>query len=1010
MSFDLGQLTGIGIAYLLFLSGCAWVTEKGWIPERIVAHPMIYVLSLGVCAGAWAFFGTIGLAHQFGFVFLVYYLGICGAYLLAPVLLSPILRITQTYQLGSLADIFAFRFRSTLAGTLTTIFMLLAALPLLALQIQAVADATHIMTMEFTPERLAFGFCLIIMLFTMAFGTRHIATREKHHGLVFAIAMESAVKLLVTLIIGGSILFEVFDGPQGLQQWLDINAEGLTSLHAPLQDGPWRTLLLMFFASAMVMPHMFHMAFNENLDPRNLNTASWGLPLFLLVMSISTPLILWGGLRLETSVVPEYFILGIGLAMESPLLSIIAYAGGVSAASGLTIVTTLALSAMIMNHLVLPTYQPHTDINIYRWLKWTRRLLIATIILASYGFYRLLDAQQDLTNLAIAAFVATLQFLPGVLATLYWPRANRKGFICGLVAGMAAWFVTMLVPLTGNFDVIDLYWLQISLTSDTWHWATLISLTVNVIGFVLVSMISSISREEENAAEACSAHNLDRPSRRTVSATSPREFQEKLSQPLGTYTAQREVTQALKDLEMSINERRPYALRRLRDCLEANLSGLMGPSVAQEILNRWLPYEEQADAYITEDINFIENRLEDYHHRLTGLAAELDSLRRYHRRTLQNLPMAVCSIGRDGEILMWNRAMEHTTGISGVSTVGSRLDSIDEPWRSLLGTFVDDSSRHHHKQKLTISGRPRWFNLHKAAITESRTETDQGLAILLEDLTDTQMLEEKLIHSERLASIGRLAAGVAHEIGNPLTGVDCLAQELRTLSNDQDTREIAEQILDQTKRISRILHSLVNFAHRGQTSESLTIEPVSLYQCSDEATSLLSLRKDNRGIRFVNNCNPELLVTGDPQKLTQVIINLLSNAHDASPDNSVITINTIAWEHSITLEITDHGSGIPEHIRDRLFEPFFTTKEAGKGTGLGLALVYSIIEEHFGTITIQSPVDENSHSGTRFSISLPRHMVDLNQTTLKPVSAHRGMEAVQSSSRSENASGSHTGC
>lgn len=994
MSFDLSQLTGISIAYLLFLFGCAWVTEKGWIPERFIAHPLTYVLSLGVYAGAWAFFGTIGLAHQFGFVFLAYYLGICGAYLLAPVLLSPILRITRTYQLGSLADIFAFRFRSTWAGTLTTIFMLLAALPLLALQIQAVADTIHIMTMESSQERLAFGFCLIIMLFAMAFGTRHIATREKHHGLVFAIAMESVIKLVAMLIIGGVILFEVFDGPQGLQQWLDINAEVLTSLHAPLQDGPWRTLLLMFFASAIVMPHMFHMAFNENLNPRHLNAASWGLPLFLLVMSISAPLILWGGLRLETSAVPEYFILGIGLAMESPALSIIAYVGGVSAASGLTIVTTLALSAMIMNHLVLPVYQPPTSINIYRWLKWTKRLLIAAIILTSYGFYRLLKAQQDLTNLAIVAFVATLQFLPGVLATLYWPQANRKGFICGLVTGMTVWFVTMLIPLTGNLDAIDLYWIQISLTSNTWHWATLTSLAANIIVFILVSMSSPISREEENAAEACSVQILDRPSRRTVSATSPKEFQERLSQPLGTYTAQREVAQALNDLKMSINERRPYALRRLRDRLEANLSGLMGPSVAQEILNRWLPYEEQADAYITEDINFIENRLEDYHYRLTGLAAELDSLRRYHRRTLQNLPMAVCSLGRDGEILMWNRAMEHTTGISGNNTVGSRLDSIDEPWCSLLSTFIDDSSRHQHKQKLTISGQPHWFNLHKATISESKAETDQGLVILLEDLTDTQMLEAKLIHSERLASIGRLAAGVAHEIGNPLTGVDCLAQELRTLSDDQDTREVAEQILDQTKRISRILHSLINFAHSGQTSESLTIEPVSLYQCSNEATLLLSLRKDNRGIRFVNNCNPELLVTGDPQKLTQVIINLLSNARDASPENAVVTINTIAWEHSITLEITDHGSGIPEHLRDRLFEPFFTTKEAGKGTGLGLALVYSIIEEHFGTITIQSPVDEETHRGTRFSISLPRHMAELNQTTLEPSPAHRDMETV----------------
>lgn len=992
MSFDLNQLTAISVAYLLFLFGCARATEKGWIPKRLVAHPLTYVLSLGVYTGAWALFGTIGLAHQFGFVFLAYYLGICGAYLLAPILLSPLLRITRTYQLGSLADLFAFRFRSTWAGSLTTLFMLLAVLPLLALQIQAVADMVYIMTLESSPEHLAFGFCIIIMLFAMAFGTRHIALREKHHGLVFAIAVESIIKLTAMLIIGGVILFQVFDGPQGLQQWLNTNSDTLTYLHAPIQDGPWRTLLLMFFASAVVMPHMFHMAFNENINPRHLNTASWGLPLFLLLMSLSAPLILWGGLRLETSIVPEYFILGIGLSMESPVISIIAYIGGMSAACGLTIVTILALSSMVMNHLILPIYHPPTHINTYQWMEWTKRLLIVAIMLTSYGFYRLLQAQQDLTDLAIAAFVATLQFLPGVLATLYWRQANRKGFICGLFTGMTVWFLAMLVPLTANLNVINLYWLKIPLSSDTWHWSALASLTTNTLVFILVSMCSSISREEKSAAEACSVQNLDRPSRRTVVATSPKEFQERLTQPLGSDTAQREVAKALNDLQIPINERRPYALRRLRDQLEANLSGLMGPCVAQEILTRRLPYEEQAEAFVTEDINFIENRLEDYHNRLTGLAAEFDSLRRYHRRTLHNLPMAICSLGRDGEILMWNLAMEQTTGILGNHTVGSRLQNLEEPWGTLLSRFVENNARHQHKQKLTISGQPHWFNLHKATLGELKASADQGLVVLLEDLTDNQILEDKLVHSERLASIGRLAAGVAHEIGNPVTGVDCLAQELRTLSDDQDTREVAEQILDQTKRISRILHALINFAHSGQTSDNLSIEPVSLHQCSNEAITLLSLSKDNRGIRLVNHCNPDLLITGDSQKLTQVIINLLDNARDASPDHSAVIISTSADKHTITLNVTDHGSGIPNTIRNRLFDPFFTTKEVGKGTGLGLALVHSIVEEHFGTITIQSPVDEENNRGTRFSISLPRYVADVNPVAPATSSVHRDME------------------
>jgi Na+/proline symporter len=313
--------------------------------------------------------------------------------------------------------------------------MLVGVLPLLALQIQAVADSVQILTQESGQGSVALGFCVLIILFAILFGARHISAREKHEGLVMAIAFESLVKLVAIGAIGLYALYVVFDGPQGLQLWLDTNQEALSTLHTPLQEGPWRTLLLVFFSAAFVMPHMYHMAFTENLNPRALSTASWGLPLFLLLMSLAVPPILWAGLHLGVRTNPEYFSLGLGVAGGSEWLSLLAFVGGLSAASGLIIVITLALSGMVLNHLVLPLYQPSADNNIYRWLLWTRRTLIAAIIMAGYGFYRLLGAEQDLANLGIASFVATVQFLPGTLSVLYWPQANRRGFIGGVVVG-----------------------------------------------------------------------------------------------------------------------------------------------------------------------------------------------------------------------------------------------------------------------------------------------------------------------------------------------------------------------------------------------------------------------------------------------------------------------------------------------------------------------------------------------------------------------------------------------
>ncbi|TBU96676.1 sensor histidine kinase [Phytopseudomonas dryadis] len=974
-SFSLSQLMLISAAYLLVLFGVAWSSERGLIPRWVIRHPLTYTLSLGVYASAWAFYGTVGLAYQYGYGFLASYLGVSGAFLLAPVLLYPILRITRTYQLSSLADLFAFRFRSTWAGALSTLCMLVGVLPLLALQIQAIADAIGILTREPVQAQVALSFCALIILFTILFGARHIATREKHEGLVFAIAFESVVKLLALGCIGLYALYGVFDGPRDLEQWLVLNQAALASLHTPLQEGPWRTLLLVFFASAIVMPHMYHMTFTENLNPRAMVSASWGLPLFLLLMSLAVPLILWAGLRLGATTSPEYFTLGLGIAVDSPALALIAYVGGLSASSGLIIVTTLALSGMLLNHVVLPLYQPPAEGNIYRWLKWTRRALIVAIIMAGYGFYTVLGAEQDLAKLGIVSFVATLQFLPGVLSVLYWPTANRRGFIGGLLAGIAVWTVSMLLPMLGNIQGLYLPFFDLVYVLDdsSWHMAAIASLATNVLVFTLVSVFTNASPEENSAAEACAVDNVRRPQRRELQALSPQEFATQLAKPLGAKTAQREVEQALRDLHLPFDESRPYALRRLRDRLEANLSGLMGPSVAQDIVESFLPYKSGSESYVTEDIHFIESRLEDYHSRLTGLAAELDALRRYHRQTLQELPMGVCSLAKDQEILMWNKAMEELTEIPAQRIVGSRLSTLGEPWRGLLQRFIELPDEHLHKQRLALDGQTRWLNLHKAAIDEPLAPGNSGLVLLVEDLTETQMLEDKLVHSERLASIGRLAAGVAHEIGNPITGIACLAQNLREeREGDSELIEISGQILEQTKRVTRIVHSLMNFAHSG--SHLQADEPVCLAQVAQDAIALLALNRRSVEVQFFNLCEPDHWAEGDPQRLAQVLINLLANARDASPAGAAIRVRSEASEHTVDLIVEDEGSGIPKVIMDRLFEPFFTTKDPGKGTGLGLALVYSIVEEHYGQITIDSPADPERQRGTRIRVTLPRHV------------------------------------
>jgi PAS domain S-box-containing protein len=968
MSFSLIQLSFIVFGYLFFLFAAAYIVEQGWIPKRWVHHPAVYVLSLGVYASAWAFYGSVAMADQYGYGFLAYYMGISGAFILSPILLKPILHITRTYQLSSLADLFAFRYRSRLAGVLVTLFTLAVALPLLTLQIAAVAESMHLLNADLPSTTLAFGFCITMVIFAILFGARHVSPREKHEGLVFALAFESLLKLVAITVLGITALFFVFDGSGDMESWLAANQEQLISRQTNLQEGPWRTLLLVFFAAAVVAPHMFHVTFTENINPKALRPASWGLPLFLLLMSLSVPPILWAGVYLELEVPAEFYALGIGMALNSEALVIMAFVGGLAAASGVIIVTTLATAAMFLNHIVLPSYKPGPKQDFYQWLLWVRRLLIGAILLGAYGFYRAIGADLEITLLGILAFVAAMQFLPGVLGVLYWPKANRWGLLTGLSIGILVWAYSLLLPLS-QLTLGWEYSIPLPATDlDNWHVAAMGSFAVNLVFFVILSLTTQQKDSERAAAEACSVDTMSRPSRQPLIASHSNDIITSLSKPLGRYVAEREVHQALADLNLPSYEDRPYALRRLRTRLEANLSGLMGPTVAHDIVTRNLPF--QANAELSEDIYQIEQRIEGFHDRLSGLAGELDNLRRYHRQTLERLPIGVCSLSDDGEVLMWNTALEELTAIAPDDVTGSRLIAAAEPWGSMLNEFLLDSATHQHKKRIEQQGRPHWYNLHKSIIKASDGQPG-GIVILIEDQTETQMLEEELMHSERLASIGRLAAGVAHEIGNPITGIDCLAQSMRYETDNKEVLEMAAQIQEQTKRVTRIVQSLMNFSHSGhQTTEHL---PVHIGTCIDEAIQLLLLSNESRDIEYINECDPLWQVVGDSQRLVQVFINLLGNARDASPDFSTIRILGKVDPYQATIHVVDQGSGIAEDKLDHIFDPFFTTKEVGKGTGLGLALVYSIIEEHYGHISIESPV--------------PGHILESQQDTSQMSSA-----------------------
>jgi PAS domain S-box-containing protein len=979
MSFSLAQILLFIIVYLTGLFTVAYLADRGIIPERITRHPATYVLSLGVFAGAMASNGVIELAHRYGYNFLLYYVGVVFMFVMATLLLLPLLRLCRVYQLASLADVLTFRFRSPWVGAAITLAMCITLLPLLALQIQAVADSIHILAGESAEthrhDGLALLFCIIITVFSILFGTRHVSSQHRNTGLVTAMAFESLVKLAALMALLLAAVYQVFGGFGELQQWLLQDPEASQVLQQPVHGDTARALLLVFFAGAVCMPHIFHMAFAENTDSQGLRSATWGLPLYLLLLSLPVLPVTWAGLKLGHELPMEYSGLAIGLALHSTPVSTAAFVAGLSAASATIIVTTLALSNMCLNHLVLPSKLLQIDRggNIYNQLKWSRRSLIGILILAGYAFFVILSDKHSLTQLGLVAFAGTAQFLPGLIATPYWSGANRKGLLVGLTGGLVIWFFSMLLPLIIDYHprlLGHLYNTLFGASDNMWAAAIMVSMALNTALFVVVSMLTRAGEGEKVAAEICSMDALPHTTRQALSLHSAGEFSQHLGPALGKMTAQSEVQRALGELQFAADETRPYALRRLRTRIEANLSGLLGPAVAHNIIERCIPF--QPGLYEdSEDIHLIERNLDSARFQFTGLAADLDNLRRHHRETLDNLPIGVCSIGDDDELLMWNRSMAQITGIEPRDALGSLLDSMPQPWRRIIGDFQrSDTNTILKMEVVTEPGASRWISLHKASSEDDTTGSNGNTVILVEDITDFELLEEELLHNERLASIGRLAAGVAHEIGNPITGIACLAQNLEYETDPQEVRYMAQDILKQTDRITRIVESLVNFSHAGSSSGQANMAPSNLADCVDEAIHLLSLDRDARPVQFSNHCDRELLVLADSQRLLQVFVNLLSNARDACGDYGQVHIAADSNGKWVTINVQDNGCGIPPELHSQVFEPFYTTKDPGFGTGLGLALVFSIMDDMNGTVHLTSPVAEGDKPGTRVTLQL----------------------------------------
>lgn len=511
-----------GLFLLAFVSDRR--AERG--AASFVSSPIVYTLSLAVYCTSWTFYGAVGSAARSGLEYLTIYLGPTFVLMGWWFLLRKLVRISKAQKITSIADFISARYgKSALLSALVTVIALIGVTPYIALQLKAVAasfdalGAAQTWVPHTVGDRGIFadtGFWVAVCMatFVILFGTRNVGADERHPGVVAAIAFESIVKLLS---LGAIAVFAVYGLNDGVRDLFDTAKwhQGVKNLYAFSEGFEPRWLATTFLSAAAIicLPRQFQVAVVENSEERHLATAAWLFPLYMLLVSLFViPIAISGMVHLPETDNPDLYVLKVPLSAGQGGLALLAFIGGLSAATSMVIVASIALSIMISNHLVtplllrLPFFTGPGSGDFSRLLIIVRRLSIVAILTLGFSYYHLTGTTNPLASIGLISFAGVAQFLPALIGGIYWEGGTKAGATTGLIAGFLLWIYTLLVPSfassgwafiglvqTGPFS-IEL--LKPDALFGLSEWDPLVhglfwSFSINVLCYVLVSLSTS---------------------------------------------------------------------------------------------------------------------------------------------------------------------------------------------------------------------------------------------------------------------------------------------------------------------------------------------------------------------------------------------------------------------------------------------------------------------------------------------------------------------------------------
>jgi Na+/proline symporter/signal transduction histidine kinase len=1018
------------LVYLCLLFEVAhWGDRSGRRFVRRHARSTIYALALAVYCTSWTFFGSVGLASRSGLDFLTIYIGPIVVIGLCHPLVARVVQIAKAQNSTSIADFVAARYgKSEPVAALVSIIAMIGSLPYVALQLKAVSASLGVFlspAAQTDPGTIpifgdiALVVALVLAAFALAFGTRHADATEHQNGLVLAIAVESIVKLAAFVAVGLFVVYAAFGGIGALTGRL-MQPGALVSALGPTSD--WSTFLTMTVlaaCAALLLPRQFHMTVVENRAVEDVKTAAWLFPLYLVAINLFVIPLAMAGLEAfpNGTIDRDMTVLALPLQAGSGFLALIAFLGGLSAATAMVIVDTIAVAIMVSNHLVMPlmlrgrgfsgeTGPEERASNLGGFLLAMRRISIVVITLLAYAYYRMAD-NAELASIGLLSFAAIAQIAPAFFGGLFWRRGTALGASAGLATGILVWAYTLFLPtlggtspawvsflLNGPFGVAALRPTALagvdlpSLTHGT-AWSLGLNLAA-YIGFSLLRPTSALERLQASFFLRTGGMPMAPSLRFFRASVSVDELRSAVGRYLGEERTRRSFAgfARAKGLTLEGKAEADIHLLRYAEHLLASAIGAASSRLALSLVLRRrnlskraaLKLLDDASAAMQQNRDLLQHALDHAQQGITVLDRELHLLSwNQSFIDLYNFPPELIRIGVGLEEILRLNAERGSYGRGNPDDlVAARLHSMlhdPGPVRLRLypsGRVISVRSNHLPGGGLFTTYTDVTEIVAEEEALERENETlEERVRERTEELTrlNAELTEAKGQAEEANASKTRFLAAASHDILQPLNAARLYATSLVERTRGSGEGTLAENIDASLDAVEEILTTLLDISRLD--SGAMKPQPANL--ALEELFRQLALEfgpiAQERGLTL-HFIPTSLWIRTDRRLMRRLLQNLISNAIKYTPAGRVVIGARRHGDH-LRIEVWDTGLGIPESKQKAVFREFQRLAEgvrAARGVGLGL----SIVERLARVLEVEIGLASQLGRGSVFRVTVPR--------------------------------------